>query len=53
MLPLTRLQLGVDVIGLVRGLHAASLVIRLADDERQQLAVLTLSITDGTRREPA
>ena len=51
--PLTFLQLSVYVISLIRRLHAAPPVVLFTDDERQQLAVFTLSVTDGTDREPA
>lgn len=50
---LTCLQLGIDVVGLVWGLHTASLVVLFTDEERQQRAVLVLSVIDGTRREPS
>lgn len=53
MLTLTCLQLSIDVIGLVWGLHAASLVVLFTHDQGKQLAVLILGVTDGTRRELA
>ena len=51
--PNTCLQLRVHVVGLVRRLQAASLVVLFAHDQREQVALVILGVGDGTRREPA
>lgn len=53
MFPLTWLQLGIYIIRLTWGVHAAPPVMFFADDERQQFAVLVLPVTERPHRKPA